>query len=157
GIDNRIKLWDAASGREVQSLSGAAMPINDIAFTADGKTLTIGGSFAGSRWEFKTGGRQRGLVLPDEFSHPPQTRRLERSGLLSADGKLLIAGSDKQPIAKIWEADTGKEVSSITLAPGKELGNVTFNENGSTLALIEKNRRTGTGGPQVARPSTQAP
>jgi WD40 repeat protein/uncharacterized caspase-like protein len=156
GIDNRIKLWDAATGNEVQSLSGAAMPISDIAFAADGKSLTIGSTPAISRWELNTGGVQRGLILPDDYSHPRQDGRLERSGLLSADGKLVIAGNDKQPIAKIWEADTGKEVSSVNLSPGKELGKVAFSENGSTIALIEKNRRKGTG-PQVGSPSTQAP
>ena len=148
-IDNRIKIWDTATGREIQSLSGAAAPISDIALTADGKSLSIAGHESVTMWELSTGGVQRGVVLPDEYARPRQYGLTERGGFLSRDGRLIIAGSSKEPLVKVWEARTGKELATVSLSAGKELGNVTFNGDGSAVALIEKNKQSRqTGNPQ---------
>jgi WD40 repeat protein len=140
-IDNRIKLWDTATGREVRTLSGAALPVSDLAFSADGKSLSIAGHQAVSTWELTTAGVKQGVVLPDDYGRPRQYGINERSGFLSRDGRLVIAGSSTQPIAKVWETASGREVASISLSAGKELGNVAFKGDGSAVALIEKNHQ----------------
>ena len=142
GIDNRIRLWDTTTGREIRTLSGAALPVSDIAFSTDGKSLVIAGHQSVNTWELTTGGVQRGVVLPDDYARPRQYGMLERSGFLSRDGRLVIAGSATQPIAKVWEARTGRELGNISLAAGKELGNVAFSGDGTAVALIEKNQQT---------------
>jgi hypothetical protein len=140
-------------------LSGAALPVSDLAFTPDGKSLSVAGHQAVNTWELVTGGVQRGVVLPDDYARTKQYGLIERSGFLSRDGRLIIAGSSTQPLAKVWETRTGRELASISLGAEKELGNVTFSGDGSAVALIEKNHRPQTAAdPQASQqPSAQPP
>ncbi|MDQ5846761.1 MAG: hypothetical protein M3539_15850, partial [Acidobacteriota bacterium] len=152
--DNQIKLWDVATGREVKTLSGAAMPITDIAFSADGRSLTLAGQQAVSSWELTTGGVRRAVSLPDDYARAGLEGMSERGSLLSGDGKLVVAGSNSQPVAKIWEVSTGRELPNISLTQGKELRNATFTRDGSVVALVEgDNQKPGTGPPQTAIPA----
>jgi len=40
--DNRVLLWDVASGQELRSLTGHSKFITSVAFSPDGRTLTTG-------------------------------------------------------------------------------------------------------------------
>ncbi len=155
GSDNQIKLWDVATGRELRALSGAAMPVSDLAFSSDGKSLTVAGHQAVSSWELVSGGVRRAVSLPDDYGRPKLGGIQERGCTLSRDGKLVIAGSSTQSTAKIWEVATGRELPSMLLTQGKELGNAAFNGDGSVVALIEKNNQTPSpSGPQASAPTT---
>ncbi len=152
--DNQIKLWDVATGREVKTLSGAAMPITDIAFSADGRSLTLAGQLAVSSWELTTGGVRRAVTLPDDYARAGLEGMSERGSLLSSDGKLVVAGSNSQPVAKIWEVSTGRELPNISLTQGKELRNATFTRDGSVVALVEgENKKPGSGPLQTTIPA----
>ena len=158
GTDNQIKLWDVTTGRSVKTLSGAAMPITDIAFSADGRSLTIAGPQAVSSWELTTGGVRRAVALPDDYARAGLEGMSERGSVLSSDGKLVVAGSNHQPVAKVWEVSTGREMPNVTLTQGKELRNAAFTRDASVVALVEgdnKNLRTTQTTPSV--PSTPAP
>ena len=50
--------------------------------------------------------------------------------MLSRDGRLMISGSSSEGVAKIWDVTTGREVQSVSLPQGKELGNAAFNSDG---------------------------
>src|SRR5206468_12858505 len=150
GSDNQIKVWDVA-GRELRALSGAAMPVSDLAFSRDGKSLTVAGHQAVSSWELVSGGVRRAVSLPDDYGRPKLGGIQERGCTLSRDGKLVIAGSSTQSTAKIWEVATGRELPSMSLTQGKELGNAAFNGDGTVVALIEKNNQTPSpSGPQTS-------
>ncbi|HSO73981.1 MAG TPA: caspase family protein [Blastocatellia bacterium] len=160
GTDNQIKLWEAATGREVRTLSGSATPISDLAFSTDGKSLSIAGHQAVSSWELVTGGVRRSLALPDEYAQHRQTGMQERGCQLSRDGKFMIAGSNSQPLAKIWDLTTGRELPGVSLTQGKQLGNAAISSDGSLIALVERDiRKPGASGPQApgqASPQTPA-
>jgi WD40 repeat protein len=141
GTDNQIRLWDVASGRQVSKLSGAAMSISDIAFSTNGRSLTVAGPQAVSLWELTTGGVRRALTLPDDYAGGRQDGMFERSSTLSDDGRLVIAGSNKEPAVKIWEVTTGRELSGVYLTAGKELANAVFSDDGSVLAMTERARK----------------
>jgi WD40 repeat protein len=155
GIDNQIKLWDTATGREVKTLNGSAMPVSDLAFTPDGKSLSIAGHQAVSSWELITGGVRRGVALADDYARHRQNGMQERGCLLSRDGKFVIAGSSTQPLAKIWEVATGRELPSVSLTQGKQLGNAAFNGDGSVIALVERDLQKP--GPQASQQSSSQP
>ena len=54
--DNSIKLWDAATGREIKTFKGHKGDINSIAFSNDAKSFISGGSDGTVRlWDIKTG------------------------------------------------------------------------------------------------------
>jgi WD40 repeat protein len=42
--DDTVKLWDVASGRELQTLRGHAGNVSSVAFSPDGKLLASGSS-----------------------------------------------------------------------------------------------------------------
>jgi WD40 repeat protein len=155
GVDNQIKVWETASGREVKTLSGSAMPISDIAFSADGRQLFLAGQQAVNTWELTTGGVRRSVALPDEYARERQNGLPEASHILSPDGRFLIAGSISEPVAKIWEVASGRELPSLSLAQGKELGKAAFNTSGSVVALVERDNQK-PGGPIPQAPA-QAP
>ena len=156
--DNQIKLWDVASGREVRTLSGAAMPITDIAFSPDGKSITLAGQQAVSSWELTTGGVRRAVALPDDYAGAGLVGMSERGSLLSADGKLVVAGSNNQPLAKVWEVSTGRELQGVSLTEGKELRNAAFTRDGTVLALVEgNNQKPGSPPAQTVNAPTPTP
>ncbi|HSF25135.1 MAG TPA: caspase family protein [Blastocatellia bacterium] len=159
GTDNRIKLWDAATGREVRTLSGSATPVSDLAFSPDGRSLSLAGQQAVSSWELITGGVRRSVAFPDDYAQHRQTGMHERGCLLSGDGKFVIAGSNSQPLAKVWEVSTGRELPNVSLTQGKQLGNAALNSDGSVVALVEREiRKPGARGPQAPGQATpQAP
>jgi WD40 repeat protein len=141
GTDGQIKLWDVSTGNEVKSFSGSAMPINDIAFSQDGGSLTLGGRKATSLWELATGGVRRAVALPDEYAVSGWGGMPSSSRMLSRDGRLMISGSSSEGVAKIWDVTTGREVQSISLPQGKELGNAAFNSDGRLVAVVEKDKK----------------
>jgi WD40 repeat protein len=155
GTDNQIKLWDVATGREVRTLSGAAMPVSDIAFAPDGKSLVLAGPQAASVWELTTGGVRRAVALPKDYARTRQDGMMERSSLLSSDGKFIIAGSKSDSAVKIWEVGTGKQLSGISLTSNKELGNASFSADDRVVALSERANQTP--GPAPVQSSVQAP
>src|SRR4030095_555182 len=94
GGDNEIRLWDVAGGWELRSFSGSAMPMSDLAFSPDGKSLTLAGHQAVSNWALSTGGVRKVLSLPDGYGHLGAESLMQRGSMLSRDGRLLIAGSN---------------------------------------------------------------
>jgi len=140
-VDDQIKLWDVSTGREVRTLSGAADAVSDVAFSSDGKTLSVAGREAVSTWELTTGDVRRAISLPADYARTKQTAMLERSCILSRDGRFVIAGSTTEPRAKVWDVATGRELPSVSLSENKELGNATFNGDGTLMAVIEKSNQ----------------
>ena len=160
GVDGQIKLWDTATGNEVRSLRGSAMPVNDVVFSEDGRSLTLGGGQAASLWELATGGVRRAVALPDDYARAGIDSMFSNSRMLSPDGKRLISGSSREGAAKIWDVTTGRELISLPMPQGKELGKAAFNSDGRLLALVEKDkkkdRRSGAQAAAQAAPQPEA-
>ncbi|HEX5735508.1 MAG TPA: caspase family protein [Blastocatellia bacterium] len=150
--DGQIKLWDTATGNEVRAFSGSAMPINDVAFSQDGKSLILGGRNAASLWEMASGGVRRAVALPDDYAADSWSGMPSSSRMLSRDGRLMVSGSS-EGVAKVWDVTTGREVQSVSLPQGKELGNTAFNSDGRLLVLVEKDKKKT--GPPLPQPSAQ--
>lgn len=153
GTDGQIKVWDAATGNEVRVLSGSAMPINDVAFSQDGKSLVLGGRNAASLWEMANGGVRRAVALPDDYAMEAWSAMPTGSRMLSRDGRLMVSGSSREGVAKIWDVSTGRELQSVPLPQGKEVGNTAFNSDGRLFALVEKDKKKPR--PQLPQPSAQ--
>lgn len=154
GTDNMIKLWDAATGQEARTLSGSSLPVTDVAFSKDGRSLILGNSQGVNIWELSTGGMRRAIELPDDYNY--NIFGEGRSGILNSDGSLLITASRRDPVAKVWDVATGKELRSLPLADGKEMANAVFSPDGRTLVLTDRknaeNRKRA-----MQQPTTQSP
>ncbi len=139
GADNVIRIREVASGADVQALRGHAMAVMDVAFSRDGRSLAVAGTQAVGLWDVGSGDLRRALFLPEEFRRQLWEETFATRHYLSSDGRFLVAGSTKAPLAKVWDTSTGAELSSVALAPGRELSNAAFSPDGKALAVIDRN------------------
>ena len=112
GENETIKLWEAATGRELRRFSGSS-----AFFSPDSKLLMIGSEDETIKvWEVAAGRELRsfpgGLVA------------------LSRDGKVLVSRTDDKTV-KLWDMATGRELRAIPSAPS--LGGVAFSPDGKFL------------------------
>lgn len=119
--DNTAKLWDAATGRELNTLRGHTQIIEDIAFSPDGNFLaTVSDDKTAKIWEVESG--------KELFTLTGHTDNILWSVSFSRDGKLLATGGETE--AKIWNATTGKLVLNLE----GQRGNIAFSPATDQLA-----------------------
>ena len=120
--DSTIKIWDAATGREMQTLKGHRGWVTSVAFSADSKLVVSGSDNSTIKiWDAATGRETQTLK---------GYRSWVTSVAFSADSKLMVSGSGDSTI-KIWDVATGQEMQ--TLAIGTILHNISFDITGAHL------------------------
>jgi RNA polymerase sigma factor (sigma-70 family) len=99
--DCTIRLWDAATGKELRRLEGHRDWIGDLCFSPDGKYLASGGN--------------DGRIFVREAATGKVVRRLEgRCVTFSPDGCLLATATMTQnPAIQIWDFATGRELRRL--------------------------------------------
>jgi WD40 repeat protein len=104
GADNRIRLWDPKTGKEVRVLEGHKGGVHCLAFSADGKWLASGGQDPDLRlWQVDTGKERRRFRGQDG-----QIWRMA----LSPNGKVLAASGPTGTL-RLWDTTTGKEIRAV--------------------------------------------
>lgn len=127
GSDNRIRLWDPDTGKEVRTLEGHKGSVNCIALSADGRWLASGSQDNTLRlWEVSTGKERRQFQ-----GHDAPIERMA----LSPDGKAL-ASSCLGGTLRLWDTDTGKQIRSLPIDPGARIGAMAFTPDGKHLAFV---------------------
>jgi WD40 repeat protein len=124
GWFGRANVWDAATGKELLTLSGHAGRFYGIAFSLDGKRLaTAGGDKTAKVWDAATG--KELLTLS---GHTDSVNRVA----FSPDGKRLATAADDKT-AKVWDAATGKELLTLSGHAGRVSG-LAFSPDGKRVA-----------------------
>jgi predicted Ser/Thr protein kinase len=110
GIDQTIKLWDADSGREIQTLYGHAAEVDAVAFTPDGRRLVSASEDRTAKfWDLDTG-----QEIMDLRGHADQVRNVA----FSPDGLTLATASGDKTV-KLWDATPATpELHSLREARG---------------------------------------
>ncbi len=156
GVDNSIKIWDLTAGRAslARTLGVGAAPVSSLAYGDDGRTFLTAGLQAVNLWEMTTGTALRTIELPQtaKTSVAEMAGGPERS-YFSAGGK-FIASSGGTGDVKVWETRTGRELRTLPLTVGKELGGASISRDGGLLAFSESRNR---GGASQTGASPQAP
>ena len=103
--DKTIKLWDAATGKEVRTLRGHADAVTGIAFSPDGKRLASASTDRTVQiWDTGTGTRLLSLV-----GHTDNIYCIA----FSPDGEHVASGSKDKSVI-VWSARTGQKVTVFT-------------------------------------------
>jgi WD40 repeat protein len=126
GYDNRIRLWNPDTGKEVRILEGHKSYVNCIAVSADGKWLASGSQDHDLRlWEVDPGKERRRFL-----GHDAPIERLA----LSPNGKVL-ASSCLAGTLRLWDTDTGKEIRTLPIDKGYRVLAMTFSPDSKRFAF----------------------
>ncbi|MDZ4288832.1 MAG: c-type cytochrome domain-containing protein [Prosthecobacter sp.] len=121
GYDQKIKLWDAESGKELATLKGHNGAVNGLTFRPDGKVLAS----ASADRTVKLWALPQGLRL-DTLSQPTKE---QAAVVFSADGKqLLAAGGDNR--IRIWSVSAAAKEGTNPILTSR------FAHEGGILNLV---------------------
>jgi WD40 repeat protein len=131
-VDHTVRLWDAATGRELRQFGRHDGHVLGLAFSPDGRLLATGGGERSVKvWEVATGQLRYQLRNLGDEVH----------GLaFSPDGKMLATGTydgnfrPTGPTVRLWDAATGQPVR--TFSRGVNTWALAFSPDGRSLAAV---------------------
>jgi WD40 repeat protein/serine/threonine protein kinase len=119
-----LKVWDTATGKTIQILSGHFGPVSGVSYSNDGKTIASAGwdktvrVWDTSTWEVRH-------ILKNHTDYVSCVA-------ISPDSRLVASGSGDQTV-KLWDVASGEQVGTLRGHTGG-LFNVAFSPDGLTLA-----------------------
>ena len=160
--DNRVKLWDVASGEPIASLGGHTGEVWSVAFSPDGTMLaSAGGTFDNTvkLWDVDSAEPTATLkghtdVVSSVTFLFDGTRLAAKSGItillwdvdtgdqitipeghaLSPDGTRLAVVSEEDGTILVWDVDTGEQITSLERHENYWVNSETFSPDGTRLA-----------------------
>jgi WD40 repeat protein len=111
--DNTLKVWDLASGKELQTLAGHSHWVNAVAVTPDGKRAVSASRDQTLKvWDLASGKELRTLA----------GHRAEVYGVaVTPDGKRVVSAS-KDRTLKVWDLASGKKLQTLAGHRGEVCG-----------------------------------
>ncbi|MEH2416635.1 MAG: ribosome assembly protein 4, partial [Nostoc sp.] len=128
--DKTIKLWDVATGKLVQTLTGHSSWVNSVVFSPDGQRL------ASASWDntIKLWDVATGKAVQTLTGHTDSVS----SVVFSPDGQRLASASGDKTI-KLWDVATGKLVQTLT-GHTDSVSSVVFSPDGQRLASASRDK-----------------
>ncbi len=125
--DKSARLWDAASGQELQRLTHGAQ-VWSASFSPDGRTVVTASLDKTARlWDAASGKELQ--QLPHEGA--------VWSASFSPDGRMVVTVSEDHT-ARLWDAASGKELQRLT--HGAQVWSASFSPNGRTVVTASEDK-----------------
>jgi WD40 repeat protein len=140
GTDLRVRLWDAATGRQLHSLPAWCVPgtsPNAVAFSPSGKAVAV-------PFPSAEGGGMAGVRIYDPVSGKEQRSLPQRAGVLAVaydrSGTRLATG-DAAGRLRVWDTAAGKPVFPVDDHPGTNgpqpaIRALAFHPDGNQVATV---------------------
>jgi WD40 repeat protein len=128
GLDRRIRLWDAVSGKMLREIEQVKEEPIDLAFSPDGKTLAISQKKRIRLWN-PADGKKRGELTGANFL----------ALVFSGNGKNLITAEEEDSgggKVRVWDLEKNKSFRSFSVKA--RLFQAFFSPNGDLLATVEE-------------------
>ena len=138
GYDRTVRLWDAATGRLLNTLPSPSGYVFSVAFSPDGTTIATGNvERTVELWDVATGKHINTLTghTDDPLSG---SIGLVHSVAYSPDGTTIASASYDRTV-RLWDAATGRHLNTLTGHTG-QLRSVAFSPDGSTIASGDSDR-----------------
>jgi WD40 repeat protein/tRNA A-37 threonylcarbamoyl transferase component Bud32 len=139
GMDTKVKVWDAATGRELRTLKGYASEVAGVCFSPDGKRLAAGNTSYMKQGGIKVWDLGTGKELLAIRVHPKEVTGI----CFSPDGKRLAGGArdfgKKEGEVKVWDAATGQELFALK-GHANFVTAVSFSADGKRLASASQDQ-----------------
>jgi WD40 repeat protein len=124
GSNHVVRLWDAATGQERQSLNGHAGPVYGVAYRPDGKVLASAGWDRVIRlWDANTGELLRSL----------EGHSLDVWAVAFAPNGKTLASAGQDGTVRVWDARTGAQLA-VLRGHDSTVHAVVFSGDGSRIA-----------------------
>ncbi|MGE3807619.1 MAG: WD40 repeat domain-containing protein [Gemmataceae bacterium] len=124
GVDRRIHVWEAATGKLVRSLLEQKGRVSALAFSPDSKTFASGSASDGMVWLFKIDSGEPLLVIPEAADNC-----VVDSLVFHPEGKLLAAGGID------WMSTSGSD-GAVCLWDLSEPGRIAILDGGTACVAF---------------------
>jgi WD40 repeat protein len=103
-LDQTLKVWEVASGRELRTLQGHTGYVTGVALSEDGqRAVSASADWMLKVWEVASGRELRTLIGHDDVVH---------GVALSGDGRLAVSTSEDRTL-KVWDVASGRELHTL--------------------------------------------
>ncbi|WP_322779083.1 TIR domain-containing protein, partial [Frankia sp. Cas4] len=124
GRDSAVRLWDAATGRQLRTLMGHTGPVLSVCFSPDGTMIASGSDDHMVRlWDTTTGTERRSLT--------GHTARVWSVGF-SPDGTMIASGGYDCTV-RLWDTTTGQHLRAL-IGRTDWVSSVGFSPDGTMIA-----------------------
>lgn len=134
GYDGAIRLWEAATGKEIRRFEGHVGYVESLAMSPDGRWLVSGGGDRTVRqWKVATGKQVR-LLGEHQHRHPGDAKfPLGVPAVAYSPDGLLIASGGYDKTIRVWDAATGKDLWKAA-AHTQQVSSLSFSSDSQVLA-----------------------
>jgi len=130
-LDGTVKIWNAATGKEILTLHGHSDAVWSVAFSPNGLQIVTSSSDKTAKvWDAASGN-----VLVTLSGH---TAGISRAVFSPIDGDTRVATASDDGTAKVWDAKTGRELLTLS-GQSDSINSVTFSPDGTRIATGQAN------------------